>query len=264
MPLWRLTGLALVVAAGGCAQTEPWTILCLELQGPGAEASAREIARVLRQTPRVEARKVRVEPERDGATLYYGTYDRKIDPRTRERSIPAAMENDLVLLKELADPEGRHYFLRARKVPLPTPDVGDPRWDLRRADGVYTLQVAVYFNTDKMRERKRAAAEKTRQLRGKGLEAYYYHGATRSMVTVGRFGEDALLDEMGQVRYVKIGGERRQVAHHYSKEVRELQQHPDCTHNLTNDDIWHERDELGRTYAVRSRLVRIPRRDFEP
>ena len=257
-------GVALAVSVFGCTQTEPWTILCLQLEGPGAESSAGEIAQVLRRTPEIDARKVRVESDRGGANIYYGTYDRRVDLRTGERSIPPKMAEELKLLKELADPDGRRYFLRARKVPLPSPDVGNPRWDLRLAEGVYTLQVAVYFNTDTMRRRKEAAAEKTRQLRAKGLEAYYYHGTTRSMVTVGSFGEDGLLDETGQVRYVEIGGERRQVAHHFSKDVRELQKHPDCTYNLTNDDIWHERDDRGRSYPVRSRLVRIPRDDPQP
>jgi hypothetical protein len=265
--LKRGFGLAVVAALAGCAQSERWTILCLELEGPGAEATARQIAQVLRRTPQIDARSIRVLPETDGAkaNIYYGSYERRIDPRTGARSIPAAMERDMVLLKELADPDGLRYFLRARKVPFPSADVGRPEWDLRRADGVYTLQVAVYFNTDKMRQRKKAAAEKTRQLRARGLEAYYYHGPTRSLVTVGSFGEDALLDQVGQVRHIEIGGQRRQVAHHYAPDVVELQKHADCRYNLTNDDIWHDVDQrTGQRYTVRSMLVRIPTENLLP
>jgi hypothetical protein len=214
---------------------------------------------VLRRTRGVDADKVRVETTGDGTNIYYGTYYRRINAATGRRSIPRKMGKDLTLLKELADEQGRHFFLHARSVPQPQKDVGKPEWDLRNAGGVYTLQVAAYFNDGVMQQRKRAAAEKAAQLRAKGYEAYYYHGQSRSLVTVGTFGEDALVDKDGQVRYVDVGGERRQVATRYSDEVLELQKQPDCQYNLTNDNIWYNRDDRGKRYPVQSMLVRIPR-----
>ena len=265
----RWITLSLLCGAAGCTQAgssggwfgpqgEPWTILCLELQGAGCQATARQIVEVLRGTDGIDAGKVRLEVQGDQARIYYGTYYRRTDPATRQRSIPKQMRADLRLLKELTDGQGARYFLYARKVPAPSPDVGDPQWDLRQAKDVYTLQVAVYFNDDQLHNRKLAAVEKVRQLRAKGLEAYYYHGQVRSIVTVGIFGEDAVLDELGRVRYVKIGGQRQQVVHRYSDEVRALQQRPECRYNLTNDGIWYNLDSNGVRVPVRSMLVRIP------
>lgn len=265
----RHVALSLIICTSGCSragwsggwfapQGEPWTILCLELRGAGSEAAVREIADVLRRTEGIEAGKVRVEAADDAARIYYGTYYRRIDPATRRRSIPERMREDLLLLKELADPEGARYFLHARTVPTPKRDVGSPEWDLCRADGVYTLQVATYYNDEQLHDRELAAVEKTRQLRAKGLEAYYYHGEAQSIVTVGIFGEDAVVDKEGRVRYVEIGGERQQVVHRYSDEVAALQRRPECTYNLTNDGIWYNLDNNGSRVPVRSMLVRIP------
>ncbi|MCP4248118.1 MAG: hypothetical protein GY778_13820 [bacterium] len=257
--------LLIFATSTGCAQREPWTIQCLELAGAGAVENAGQIAQTLRETPGIDPGRVRVETTADGAGIYYGTYQRAIDAKTGDRNIPNKLRDDLILLKELADPQGRRFFLHARIVPAPEPDAGKPEWNLRQAEGIYTLQVAVYYNTDQMRDRKKAAAEKTRQLRGKGLEAYFYHGVSRSMVTVGTFGVDALLDEHGRVRYIRVGREQRQVTHHYSPEVVKLQAHPECKYNLTNDDTWYDVDEhTQKRYVVRSKLVTIPREEAQP
>jgi len=271
----RRIGLALLLAAAGCSQMgssegwlagagEAWTILCLELQGEGSEATAREIADVLRRTKGIEPELVRVQMDREGARIYYGDYRRRVKASTRERSIPRRMRADLRLLKELADSEGTRFFLHARTVPAPNPDVGPADWDLRRAAGSYTLQVAVYFNDAELHNRKLAAVEKARQLRGQGLEAYYYHGQTRSIVTVGTFGEEAVVDREGRVRHVERGGERQQVVHRYSDEVEALQRRAECMYNLTNDGIWYNLDSNGRRVPVRSMLVRIPREEPRP
>jgi len=255
----RWFGLGLVLLSAGCAQQERWTILCAEIEGPGAYTNARNVAEALKATRGVDPAKVSVHEGENSAAIYYGTYLRDLDPQTGDRSIPSDLRNDLNMIKQLADEERRHYFLGAHMVPAPEADVGTPEWDLRQAGGLYTLQVAVYFNTDVMQDRKLAAVEKTRQLRARGLEAYYYHGPTRSIVTVGAFGEDAVLDETGKVRYVTVGGQHRQVAHHYGPQVVELQQDPDCMYNRTNDDIWYNIDQqTGQRYAVRSMLVPIP------
>ena len=266
MRRWSVVGLVLMLS--GCSgnggggwfspQGERWTILCLELRGPGCRESADRVADVLRKTSGIDRQEVQVFATSDSADIYYGTYYRRLDPLTGRRSIPKKMAADLTLLKELADDQGRHFFLHARSVPAPAPDVGRPEWDLRNAEGVYTLQVAVYMNDQKMHQRKRAAVEKVRQLRDKGFEAYYYHGHSRSMVTVGTFGPDALRDAHGQVRHVDIGGEQRQIAQRYSDEVVALQRQEECAYNLTNDDIWYNKDDTGKLYPVESMLVRIP------
>jgi hypothetical protein len=64
-------------------------------------------------------------------------------------------------------------------------------------DILYTLQVGIYQVGDgvdtpsdsERRELRKAAEEAVRVLRKDGAEAYYWHGPTRSTVTVGLFGE---------------------------------------------------------------------------
>ncbi len=273
MTVKRWLTLSLVFAGAGCSgansggwfapRGERWTILALEIRGVGCQATAEEIAEGLRRTEGIKPKEVRVRSEGDLARIYYGTYYRRVDPDTRERSIPNKLREDLLLLKELGDPQGRHYFLQARKVPTPNRDVGKSEWDLRRADGVYTLQVAVYFNDEELHRRKLAAVAKVRQLRGRGFEAYYYHGESKSMVTVGTFGDEAVVDQHGQVRYIDTGGSKQQVVHRYSDEVSALQKRPEGMYNLTNDAVWYNRDDQGNRVPVRSLLVRMPIDDLQ-
>ncbi len=241
-------------------QGERWTIECLELYGATAQQDAEAIADALRNTRGIDSKKVWVLAEPDRALIYYGTYYFKSNEASGQREIPPQITRDRLMLKELADDQGRRFFLDSRMVPYPAPDVGNPAWDLRRAQGIYTLQVAVYFNTASMRDRKKAAAEKTRQLREQGYEAYYYHDVAQSMVTVGTFGEDALVDS--SKRFITPEGEevpvRRAYVDSYSREVRDLQKRPECKYNLTNDDIWYGRGKGGESVPVRSMLVRIP------
>ncbi|RMH11386.1 MAG: hypothetical protein D6695_09265 [Planctomycetota bacterium] len=78
-----------------------------------------------------------------------------------------------------------------------------PEYDLRNAraqygdDAVYTLQIAVYGREDNKepteQERaqfRKAAEEAAINLRQSGELAFYYHGPSRSMVTVGIFSEE--------------------------------------------------------------------------
>lgn len=77
-----------------------------------------------------------------------------------------------------------------------------PEYDLRQAKKrngewvIYTLQIGVYTRLDKapdakeLAEFRKAAELAVTQLRREGEQAFYYHGPTKSMVTVGLFGAD--------------------------------------------------------------------------
>ncbi len=78
-----------------------------------------------------------------------------------------------------------------------------PEFDLRGAkarfgtNAIYTLQVGVYGRIERIRpsaeemaEYRQAAEQAVAQLRAEGDEAFYYHGPTSSVVSVGIFGED--------------------------------------------------------------------------
>jgi len=246
--------MALVAVAaplGGCASNAQsrkggWTILCTEIQGPNRMQIAESVAESLKATPGVRGEAVFV---RDGpdevARIYYGDYDRPIDSDTERREIPPDLRKDIDYIKGLGTEDGRRLFLGAMSVRTPQRDVGDPAWDLRRADGVYTLQVAAFEPTDSFRQYKQAAADYCALLRGQGHEAYYYHDRSSSIVTVGLFGEDAVV----------IGADGRS---YYSQAVRELQQHDALEHNLVNGHIYKVRADDGSFVAMPSRLVQLP------
>jgi hypothetical protein len=246
-PLWLAPA---ILACAGCQSMrgEPWTIECLELAGPDHRANAAAIADVLRATKGIDADKVNVRHTEHDSKIYYGRYLREIDRLEGVREIPEDLKRDLEMIKELYDDRGRRIFLAARMVPVQIEDKGPPEWNLENADGEYSLQVAVFFPTPEVRDFKKAAVAYARHLRGEGYEAYYHHGRSKSIVTVGVFGPDAVTREGNAVGY--------------SEEVRELQRQENFKYNLTNGAIWTASVD-GEKAPVRSLLVRIPKEQDE-
>ncbi|MBU0719530.1 MAG: hypothetical protein KJ749_14900 [Planctomycetes bacterium] len=231
----------------------PWTIRCLELRGPHRLRQIEQIAETLRRTAGIDPSRVSVADDSDGvARLYYGTYYRRTDRKTGKRSTPRELSNDLKLIRELGTGPGEYYFIAAVPVRMPTPNVGDPAWDLRKADGVYTLQVGIFESTDEFWEYKQAAVEFCKLLRERGYQAYYYHTDAASTVTVGTFGEDAVIPNPRGLPS-------------YSREVIALQQQDDLLkYNHLNGAIYRARTDKGGTLRVPSRLVRIPQPEAAP
>jgi len=221
-----------------------------------------QFADTLRRTPGIRAESIVVRDEADGlARLYYGTYQRRTDPKTNQRDMPPQMRADLDLLRELGDATGRRYFLRAIPVRAPTPDAGNPEWRLIDAPGVYTLQVAAFEPTDAFWEYKQAAAEYCKLLRDKGYEAYYHHTNTASMVTVGAFGPEAVVAPVRSPEQARQGLVALPV---YSKQVLALQKEELLRYNLLNGGIVYVRQQPGQERVpVPSKLVEIPRRASE-
>src|SRR5690606_24048332 len=109
-----------------------------------------------------------------------------------------------------ADPDAQEALRRVRSVQVgadlpfaqaflaPPLQAGDPgeapelnllaARDIFGARAEYTLQIAVYESPDRA-EAKRAAEQAALRLRRDGELAFYYHGPSRSMVTVGIFSE---------------------------------------------------------------------------
>jgi hypothetical protein len=225
----------------------PWTIQCLEVQGQARMRQIEPFAESLRRTTGIRPKDVFVRDESDGfARLYYGTYYRRTDPKTRKRSTPPQLQTDMELIKQLSSESGQRYFLQALAVRMPMPNVGNPQWVLSRATGVYSLQVAVFEPNDDFWEHKQAAAEYCEFLRKKGHEAYYHHASASSMVTVGSFGSEAVVN-------------MPQGLPKYSAAVLALQKDDLLKYNLLNGGVYYVRDGKGGRTAVPSRLVEIPR-----
>ena len=228
----------------------PWTIVCLELRGSYRGQQIEQFAESLRATPGMTAREVFVRNDPDGMSrLYHGVYYRKTDPETKRRSVPKRLRDDMRLIKELVGANGERFFYAARKVRWPYPDVGDPRWRLVDVDGVYSLQVAVFEPTDEFWNTKEAAADHCRMLRDEGFEAYYHHSEGASMVTVGVFGDDAIIRRLRGLPA-------------YSAPVIRLQQHELLRYNRLNGAVYTAGTAGGKV-RVPSRLVRIPKRDLD-
>jgi len=219
----------------------------MDRHGPGRLEYAEQIAETLRRTPGIRAKDVFVMELSDEAVgIFYGTYYLRTDPDSGKRAVPKRMQEDLELIKQLGAGPGQHLFLRARKVLVPTPDVGNPDWALSGLDANYSLQVAVFEPTDRFWEYKQAASEYCAELRARGYEAYYHHTDSSSMVTVGAFGPSAVHTAAGGLTY-------------YSEQVTDLQQDELLKYNRLNGKIYKVKDSAGKMTPVPSRLVMIPR-----
>lgn len=262
---------ALLILVSGCAggsgggfstgsATEDWTIRCIEIHGDGARETAEGLASILADTPGVTRDRIEVTHGLDGVSrIYHGRYRVRHDPQTGRRSFPPELGNDLTLVKNLHDALGRRLFIFAMRVRRPPPDVGKPEWVLVRAPGVYTLQVASFVPAEGFTDYKQAAAEYCAALRSEGHESYFLHGEQCSIVTVGSFGADALMEKEIALRG---GGGRvtgRTYQTDYSPEVLALQQNELFRYNYVNGARVHARFGSERTGAQPSQLVRIPR-----
>jgi len=214
---------------------KPWAILLGVYSGPGAMSRA-ELAAARARGGEAGLSSARAFPrEKGGAVLLFGGYD---DPGDR------AAQRDLERVKGLVVDGARPYrgaFLTPQGGP---PEGSNPELDLNQArerhgqGAEYTLQVAVY-QSETRGDAVRAAEEAAAELRRGGDLAFYYHGPTRSMVTVGLFGERDFNPETG----------RR------SSELQRLQER--FPHNLLNGrTIIERRVEGERTQP--STLVRVP------
>ncbi len=259
----RLLLLVVPVVVGGCASTGnpdmpgsmcrrkgiPWTIRCLEIQGPHGLQLVEQFAETMKRTSGIRPRSVFVRDDPDGvARLYYGVYYRRTDPKTGKRPLPRELRKDIKLIRELGDASGKPVFVRAMPVGLPIPDVGNPDWILKNVQSTYSLQVAVFVPTDTFWEFKKAAAELCNLFREKGYEAYYHHADSASVVTVGSFGPDAVITRIQNGKWETF----------YSSEVLVLQREDLLKHNLLNGSIYRARNDRGKMTPVPSRLVKIP------
>ncbi len=229
------------------------------MSGPTRTRDIEQLAETLRNTPAIRSKDVVVRDEADGvARLYYGNFRWLSAKDGKPAPMPAQMRSDLTMLRQLGDPAGRRYFLRAVPVRVPTPDVGNPDWALTNAKGIYTLQVAVFEPTDDFAEYKEAAAEYCKFLREKGHEAYYYHTNAASLVTVGAFGPDAIIKPPADVAHREYIRKGTMVLPVYSAAILALQRDELLKYNLHNGGIRYTRNPNSDRVPELSQLVEIP------
>jgi hypothetical protein len=148
-----------------------------------------------------------VYPDRRGSSIAiaYGMYPDGDDPAAREA---------LNQIQNL-EVEGKRPFATAILVPPPLTSVEGslPDFDLatvrsRVPGAAFTLQVAVYKRTDNkaatdadLAQFRKAAEQAVMEYRREGAEAYYYHTARASTVTIGVFSRERLLRPPGPPRW---------------------------------------------------------------
>lgn len=206
-----LAGVASLAQEGGlfgprrdaAAQSEDlWAIRCLSLQAADRMRRIETYAESLRKAPGLNAKLVLVVHGDEESAVYYGRYQRVFNSATNNPEYKPDPAKTLQLIRSLSvsnstlpagDPSN-WPFRFASVAQLPTGEALHPEWNLENASGYWSLHVAVFYNVDQMRERKRAALEYCKLLRDQGAEAYFHHGEDKSSVCVGVFGKDAVVE----------------------------------------------------------------------
>ncbi len=123
--------------------------------------------------------------------LYYGYYRTISETTDKKEAVRAQTDRQKIDL--MSDPMGNRPFRQALFVELSAPDpTAPPEWNLANAKGAYSLQIAAYKDSP---QRKEAAVEAVRAARAQGIQAYYYHGESSSLVCIGAWPEDAIRKE---------------------------------------------------------------------
>ena len=159
-----------------------WTIVLAAFSGPDAgERADAAAARVRENTWMAD---LRVNRREDGAVLSYGDYPAP-DNRQAQRDLQRVRRTTL---------DEQAAFQAAFLAPPPERRVEGSYPELALANvretygptALYTLQVGVYESPNR-REAMRSAEQAALQLRREGELAFYHHGPSRSMVTIGVF-----------------------------------------------------------------------------
>ena len=175
---------ALDDASDGSTNSKGWTVVLASFSGPEAvEAARQSLEQVSKESGR---RDVSIRRTPRGAALVVGSF-----------AAPEAPEAGRTLAEMRAREVGgtRPFASAFLAPPVETLDAGElPELNLanaKRSFGArakYTLQIGVYEAANRQ-EAKRAAEKAALVLRQQGEMAFYYHGDSLSMVTVGVFGD---------------------------------------------------------------------------
>jgi len=170
-----------------------WTIYCKTIPGEQHIRVAKQMKEELvRNTGLKQWYLVHSENE---SSLYYGFY-RTTPGDVKDRAEADRAQKDKLKLAALQDAMGDQPFRHCLFVPLNSNDPpAPPEWNLANAKGHYTVAIGEYRDS---LERKRAAVDAVKAARAQGVEAYFYHGETASIVCVGAWPETAVKGEAWQ------------------------------------------------------------------
>jgi hypothetical protein len=166
-----------------------WTLYCAALAGPDRFARMTQMkAYLLAKSPFKDWYVVHNE---QNSTLFYGFYN-SIEKSDRAG---AKAHDDQKRISEWKDETGERPFAACffTAVTPPTPDA-PAEWNLASASprAYWSVQIAAFKDNP---QRKEAAVSMVKQLREKGVEAYYYHGSAISSVCIGTWPADAIKEQ---------------------------------------------------------------------
>lgn len=232
-----------------------WSIRCITIAGVDAANVAGSYARALRSVPGLKPGLVQTIDDESGTAVFYGRYVRRFDALTGKQTYTPEPRNELNLIRQLALSTSDEWpFRLAQLEPLPAEEIGDAAWDLRNADGYWSLNVAVFYNTGEMRARRQAAVDYCKLLREQGHEAYFHHGQVNSSVCVGAFPKGAIEQ---QSRADPVTGIPTTVSRIVDERMLETQKK--FPHNLENGHIMKE---VIRDASTNEIVNRIPLPSF--
>lgn len=242
---------------GGPTDEDLWAVRCLTAQGPQQFQISRNYADALKKVQGLKPNLVQVFSDDEGTTIYYGKYRREYDAATKKEKYSPDPLPDLNLIRQLSmmvNGQPVWPFYLASLDSLPSAQAEHPEWDLAKADGHWSLQVAVFYNQGEFNSRKKAAIEYCKDLRSKGEQAYYHHGPANSSVCVGLFPEEAIVTTQ---REDPLSGVRRPVSRIEDERLLALQKkYPS---NLENG---HQMFDIVRDPATGQIRERVPRPSF--
>lgn len=229
-----------------------WAVRCVTLRGANHVSMADERAAALRAFPQLNADLVRVVHNEFESTIYYGRYRRKYDPVRNEAEYTPDHLKDIDLIRSLSvkiDGQPTFLFLYATMEELPREQSRHPEWNLARAAGYWSLQVAAFYNEGEVTDRQSLAEQFCAELREQGYEAYYHHGSATSIVTVGLFPKRAVQSFTQRDSWTGAV-----VAHNRIVDARVLELQKTFTHNLQNGVPMSEIVRNPKTGEVRERV----------
>ncbi|MBL8879975.1 MAG: hypothetical protein JNG88_12720 [Phycisphaerales bacterium] len=246
---------------------EPWAVRCITLRGADRFRYAKRYEELLKQVKELDPALVQVLHDESASTVYYGRYKRNWNPSTGKATYQPDHQRDLHMIQTLAFSDSSVWpFKLASMEALPVGGAEKPEWDLRGAKGVWSLQVAVFYNSEQMNSRKHAALEYCKLLREQGYEAYYHHGIANSSVTIGAFPREALQSIEKDLGVDPTTGTNVKGVQSRIVDERMLDLQRKFPNNTENGHIFYEIIRDPQTGEVKQRIprasfpVEIPRR----
>ena len=168
-----------------------WSLYCASVTGPDRIARTTQLKTYLTSSTRFKDWYV-VHNEQE-STLFHGFYssvEKSADPRGAARA-----HADKKGIGEWKDENGDRPFQACFFTPITPPNpVAPAEWNLENAPptGYWSVQIMAFKDHPL---RKQAAVDAVKDMRSKGIEAFYYHGQTISSVCVGAWPRHAIKEQ---------------------------------------------------------------------